>query len=492
MTSDDPQPTPSGLETPVVLSVFARPRCVRRLVAALRTARPRLLLVFADAPRAERPAEADQCRQAREVLEDVDWPCDVRWNVSDVNLGPRERIQSGLRWAFEQVEEAIFFEEDCIPHPTFLPFCHELLARYRDDSRVLLISGMRGEAPAPPGGESYGFSTNWNLYGWAAWRRSWELYEDNVDSWPGLRSTRWLRRFVDSRREARVWEKRFDLVRRGLDTWDYSLVFSFWKARGLSIRPRHDLVENVGFGPHGTNTLNADSEVARRRARPMELPLVHPEKVPSWRATRRRERGSRRKGTAGHGPDRTRLDRIAERAARLLGPTDRSGRLRRLLRYRSTDALDHLETAGTSLSLADPTIASCLPYGWSFGERDGRWTIGTRAVLVWRTGDEVPRHLTCSIDASPALCPSHPGLRVDVFVNGEPCAGRSYGSVSAEPVPTKSVESIDRFRIPETLLRERERMVMTLLIRWPMVPAEHDLSDDFRPLGLFVRRIQFT
>ena len=32
---------------------------------------------------------------------------------------------------------------------------------------------------------------------------------------------------------------------------------------------------------------------------------------------------------------------------------------------------------------------------------------------------------------------------------------------------------------------------MTLVVRWPLVPAEHDLSGDFRPLGLFVRAIRF-
>jgi hypothetical protein len=35
-------------------------------------------------------------------------------------------------------------------------------------------------------------------------------------------------------------------------------------------------------------------------------------------------------------------------------------------------------------------------------------------------------------------------------------------------------------------------MVMTLVIRWPLVPAEHLLSDDFRSLGLFVRTIRFA
>jgi hypothetical protein len=358
-----------------------------------------------------------------------------------------------------------------------------------------------GSAPPPAGPESYDFSVDPSIHGgWAAWRRTWALYEDNVDSWPTLRSTRWLRRIVGDPVEARRWAKRFDLVRAGIDTWDYSLVFSFWKARVLVIRPRHHLAENIGFGSQGTNALDAESEIARRRAQPMEFPLVHPREVDSWDAARR---ARRQKSLGSRVTELTYVcrERLRESVVRHLRPMDRSGRLRRAIRFQHDAQVELLPAVGTSLALADSTIgAHTLPYGWSFPEKEGRWTVGLRAVVAWRTAGELDataRHdWICSLEASPALCPSRPELRVDLFVNDVLCAGSSYGSAvpsrRAKQLANLDQGSLDRFRIPGTLLLRRATMVMVLVIRWPLVPSEHFLSDDFRPLGLFVRTIRFA
>jgi len=480
--------SPSGaFDTPIALSVYARAHLVRRLVAALRPIRPRRILVFADGPHPERPGDDIHCGEARDAVAQIDWPCDIAWNVSDTNLGARARIQSGLAWVFDQVEEAIVFEEDCIPDPTFLPFCRELLARYRDDPRVLVISGMAWGMRPPAGPESYQFATRPRLYGWAAWRRTWAHYEPNVESWPALRPTSWLREVVGDRREAQLWEKRFDLVRKGFDTWDYSLTFSCWKARGLSIIPRHDLVENVGFGPDGTHTLDANSEVARRRARSIAFPLVHPPQVDDWWTVRDRQRVPA-SGWAWDVRRRAVRETIEGFVARHFGPAGRSGRLRSIFRGRTGVAIETLPPVGTALDFTDDrAVRFALVRGWSFAEQRGRWTIGMQASVAWRLDDERPRDLTCCVDATPALHASCPTMTVDLFVNDRLCATSIYGSAGTPP-PRDPVE---RFRIPRACLAAQQPVVLTFFVRWPFVPADHDVSDDFRALGLFVHSIRF-
>ena len=118
------------LKTPVALFVFNRPETTARVFSAIRGTAPSKLFVVADGPRPDRPGEADLCDAARSVAAAVDWECDVRKLGSDINLGCRRRMSSGLDWLFEQVDEAIILEDDCLPHPTFFPFCEELLARY--------------------------------------------------------------------------------------------------------------------------------------------------------------------------------------------------------------------------------------------------------------------------------------------------------------------------------------------------------------------------
>ena len=129
------------LTTPVAFLIFNRVDTTARVFEAIRQARPPKLLVVADGPRPGREGEAALCEQARSVIARVDWPCEVLTNFADTNLGCRKRVSSGIDWVFSTVPEAIILEDDCLPDPTFFRFCDELLERYRDDKRVMMISG---------------------------------------------------------------------------------------------------------------------------------------------------------------------------------------------------------------------------------------------------------------------------------------------------------------------------------------------------------------
>ena len=107
------------METPVALLIFNRPSATQQVLNAIAAARPRRLFVIADGPRPGRADDKENCAAARAVIERIDRPADVVKNYSDVNLGVGIRPATGLRWVFGQVERAVIFEDDCVPHPTF-------------------------------------------------------------------------------------------------------------------------------------------------------------------------------------------------------------------------------------------------------------------------------------------------------------------------------------------------------------------------------------
>src|SRR4030095_1100293 len=129
------------LQTPVALLIFNRPETTARVLAEIRNARPAKLLIIGDGPRPGEPADAERCLAARAAAANIDWGCEVLKNYSDVNLGCGQRPASGLDWVFQNVDRAIIMEDDCLPHPTFFRFCDELLEHYRDDERVMTVSG---------------------------------------------------------------------------------------------------------------------------------------------------------------------------------------------------------------------------------------------------------------------------------------------------------------------------------------------------------------
>ena len=253
-----------------------------RVFAEIARARPPRLLVVADGPRADRPGELDACHAARAVIERVDWDCEVLTNFAETNMGCRRRVSSGLTWVFEQVEEAIILEDDCLPHPSFFPYCEELLERFRDDERVMMISGDNFQFGRRRTPYSYYFSRGTtDIWGWASWRRAWRLYDAGMRLWPELRDAGWLKDLLRDDDMVGYWRETFEKTYAGHDTWDYQWTFSIWAQNGLAAIPNVNLVSNIGWGQRATHTSSADSPLGHLPAGEMRFPLEHPPHV--WR-----------------------------------------------------------------------------------------------------------------------------------------------------------------------------------------------------------------
>lgn len=265
------------LKTPIAFLIFNRPETTEKVFAEIAKARPEKLLVVADGPRPAKAGEAERCEQARRIISSVDWDCEVLTNFSDVNLGCKKRVASGLDWVFDTVEEAIVLEDDCLPSQSFFRFCEELLARYRDDTRVMQICGANFLNGWKRDEHSYYFSNYGPIWGWASWRRAWRLYDVEMKLWPELKKKRILQDFCVNQDEVKAREGIYDDVFSGkIDTWDYQWGFAKLVNSGLSITPNVNLISNIGFGANATHTSSADNAFAGMQANEVAFPLTHP------------------------------------------------------------------------------------------------------------------------------------------------------------------------------------------------------------------------
>ena len=264
---------------PVAFIIFNRADVAERVFAAIANARPPKLLVVADGPRQDRPGEADKCAATRSIIERVDWDCELATEYSDVNLGCKRRVSTGIDWVFSREEEAIILEDDCLPHPTFFQFSEQLLDRYRDDERIAQIGGSNlqfGRHLAPA---SYYFSGFTHIWGWATWRRAWRHYDVNLTAWPQVRDGQFLHDVLGNTRQERYWRRVFDRVSAGeIDTWDYQWTFACWMMGALSVVPNVNLISNIGFGQSSSHT-RLRSPFASVLSEAMEFPMHHPSLV---------------------------------------------------------------------------------------------------------------------------------------------------------------------------------------------------------------------
>jgi hypothetical protein len=254
---------PAPLQTAVLFLVFNRPDTTAQVFEAIRKAKPPRLYVAADGPRADREGEADRCAKVREISTAVDWPCEVKTLFREKNLGCKYAVSGGITWFFEQEEQGIILEDDCLPHPDFFSFCETLLDRYATDDRVWVITGDNFQNGVQRGEASYYFSRYNHVWGWASWRRAWQKSDMDIRFWPEWKtSAAWKELWQDSVAR-KYWEKIFDRMHRAeIDTWDYPWTASVWYHGGLTATPNVNLVSNIGFGPDSTHTASADSPLA--------------------------------------------------------------------------------------------------------------------------------------------------------------------------------------------------------------------------------------
>jgi len=266
-----------GFETPILFLVFNRPDPTARVFEVIRARKPKRLFIAADGARDDKTGEAELVRQSRAIASNVDWPCEVKTLFREENLGCGAAVSGAISWFFEQVEEGIILEDDCLPHPDFFPYCETLLARYRHEPTIATIAGTHFLPPELPHQRSHYVSKYFQMWGWATWRRVWQQYDFRLDQ---LAESEWsalMDRVHPIRAEAGYWKEIFKTLKTStVDTWDFQMFFSCWRKGTNHVMPGRNLISNIGYGMDATHT-NFTSPMANLETFPL---TIGPEAVP--------------------------------------------------------------------------------------------------------------------------------------------------------------------------------------------------------------------
>ncbi|PRY15775.1 hypothetical protein CLV24_102402 [Pontibacter ummariensis] len=253
----------SYFNTPILFLIFNRPETTKIVFDQIRAARPSRLYLAADGPRKEKKGERSICEETRRsVLDNIDWDCEVRTLLRNENLGCGVAPSTAITWFFENEEAGIILEDDCLPSLSFFRFAEYCLQKYWHNPQVMHIGG-NNFLDRKWGDSSYFYSAYNHIWGWATWRRAWELYNFNLQSFNNNEVRQALKQYFP-RSISRGWydlyvsllkNKNIDQEYKW-DFWDYQWTFCIWMNKGLCIYPNVNLVSNIGFGPSATHTFD--------------------------------------------------------------------------------------------------------------------------------------------------------------------------------------------------------------------------------------------
>jgi hypothetical protein len=268
------------LNVPILIILFNRIDTLQVLFNVIKEQKPKYLYVYGDAPRQYIDGEKEKCEQARSIVQQVDWDCNLKVNFREENSGSAGKgVSSAISWFFEQVEYGIIFEHDVIPHPDYFIFCEELLEKYKNNEKISVINGVNFQNGLKRGNGSYYFSTGSSNWGFATWKRFWKHYDLTLESYPYNTFKNDMQFYNMGWKEKLIRQDYYKLLKeKKIDDWAYQVHQTQHKLHGLAIVPNVNMVSNIGGGVGAYNLRDPNDCRLNRPVYPI-LPLEHPSKI---------------------------------------------------------------------------------------------------------------------------------------------------------------------------------------------------------------------
>lgn len=266
-------------KTPILFNVFNRPDNTRQVFEVIKAQKPPILYVHCDGVRKDVATDTERVKEVRNIIENgVDWDCELHTLFRNENFGCGLGPASAITWFFENVDEGIILEDDCLPHPDFFEYCEQLLSKYRDNENIYIIGGTNFNETNNRK-YSYDFTMYAGIWGWATWKRTWQKFKFDLDI-SEIDFKNKITPFVQNKNAIKYWTNLMAQVRNDKNKtyWDYQLHLIMLYNTGIHIRPAKNLIMNIGFGEDATHTTDKKSDYSNKATTSI-LPLIHPDQA---------------------------------------------------------------------------------------------------------------------------------------------------------------------------------------------------------------------
>jgi len=253
--------------SPIGLSAYHRLEHVKKTVQALKhnfLAPESELFIFSDAPKS---GDEEKVYMVREYLKTING----FKNVTVVERTNNSRVKNnrgGIKFLLEEYGKIIFLEEDILTSPNFLTFMNRALDFYKDDDRIISISGY-----SPPIIISNNYtkdiylSYRFSAWGFGVWKDRYDMIDFNLN---GIKD--FFLNNLGLREFCRGGEDMLPMLlyesEGELDALDVKFFYTQYKKNMYTIYPKESLVQNIGFdgsGLHCGESNKFNTEVDRNK-----------------------------------------------------------------------------------------------------------------------------------------------------------------------------------------------------------------------------------
>jgi hypothetical protein len=240
------------IKSPIIYCCYNRPDLVKKSIIKLAKIRTNKIYIWSDGPK-KNVDDINKCKAVKKIILNTKFNSNVKYFFNKKNLGCKYSISKAISWMFEKERSGIILEDDMIPSSDFFEFCDYGLKKYRNNNKVMMISGTNYMGSGKDSDE-YFFSSHYLIWGWATWKNAWKKYDVEMKGWKDRKIRNYIKRY-NTPEVYRFLSNRFDQLHKDYkDTWDIQWYFTCVKHRWLSMTPKANLVTNIGVkGTHSHN-----------------------------------------------------------------------------------------------------------------------------------------------------------------------------------------------------------------------------------------------
>ena len=261
--------------SPIVIFVYNRPDHTRRTVEALQKnvyAQESDLIVISDESKSA--AQAEKVSEVRQYIRQIDGFKSVTIVERETNFGLAQSIIDGVTRLCEEYGRVIVLEDDLVTSPYFLQYINSGLDVYEDAERVVSIHGyvypLKATLP-----ETF-FLRGADCWGWATWKRGWDLFEPDGQVLLRELMGRKLTHSFDFDGTYPYTKMLKKQIKGKNDSWAIRWYASAFLRNKLTLYPGRSLVLNIGMdnsGTHCSSTNDFAGDIAESPVRIEAIPV---------------------------------------------------------------------------------------------------------------------------------------------------------------------------------------------------------------------------
>ena len=243
------------VDVPVAMQAFVRPEMLEKQWEVICKARPSTLIIRSDGPRKNVPSDFDRIKASREIVQEIDWECDVHRLYFDENQGLYKMADYANDYIWQRFDRCIFIEDDLIPSVSFFKYCEYLLDKYKDDTRIYCIHGVNLCGTWDKTDADYFFARVPASSGVAFWRRTFltKDYELNYKKNEYVKNLIYKTMPWYLRKQFKEFETKGTYANHPPAS-EFYVRYAEVCQNQVVIVPKYNLINNIGIGKGSTHT----------------------------------------------------------------------------------------------------------------------------------------------------------------------------------------------------------------------------------------------